>query len=129
MKHLLTIFFLSLILGGCVSVPKPTPAQIEAGVTEPPPDDYEQQIKEFWSVRLIDPTAPLYTFAKPTKSYTTRYGDIVTFGWEVRHTVNSKNRFGGYVGAKRYLAFLRNGRLMHILEEGPYGFNLVDTAP
>lgn len=53
--------------------------------------EQENKIKELIKKDLLDPVSALFTFQK---SYSKRYCG----------TVNSKNRFGGYVGDKRFIA-------------------------
>lgn len=96
-----------------------------------PPDNYEAIIKERISKILIDPTSPLYEFDKPRKGFTRRSPTFHTqenFGWRVCGTVNSKNRFGGYVGRVPFFALFRGDTIVEFMvgeiTDNKYGINL-----
>lgn len=58
--------------------------------------------------KLRDPTSAVYTCGSPRRAWTNVYGKI-TYGWAVNCTINAKNAYGGYVGAKPY-GFLFQGQ-------------------
>lgn len=84
----------------------------------PPPDNYETLIKERFSKILIDPTSPIYEFDKPRKGYTKQspmFHTQESFGWRVCGTVNSKNRFGGYVGSVPFFVLFRGDTIVEFM--------------
>ena len=50
----------------------------------------------------------------------------LTRSWVVCGTVNAKNRFGGYVGARPFYAAFRDGQLLTVRLQG--GGSLLDSA-
>ncbi len=74
----------------------------------PYPNNYKEIIKAYYSKILFDPYSAHYTFEEPIKRYV-RGGEI--FGWAVCGTINARNRFGGYVGAKRYWVIISCGEI------------------
>lgn len=101
----------------------------------PPPENYEQLIKDHFNKILIDPTSPIYEFDKPRKGYTKQSSMFNTqenFGWRVCGTVNSKNRFGGYVGRVPFFALFRGERVVELISgeitDNKYGINIKNSA-
>lgn len=111
--HSLLILCL-ILLSGCASYPPPpSAAEIDSADVGLCPTNYRAQIEQYWQSRLIDPTSPIYEFKEPVKGYSTQAIKGTTlYGWDVEFTLNSKNRLGGYVGARTYSAFFdRYGKL------------------
>ena len=102
--------------------PVPSQGQIAAGVQEPAPASflYENIIKSYWERVLYDPNSAIYRFGTPKKSYSTRLGGGIAYGWLIPFELNAKNQFGGYTGAKVYEAFFYEGRLRIIYRESKY---------
>jgi hypothetical protein len=126
MKKFISIIFLIALLVGCASAPRPTAQQIEAADCGPFPTNYEEIIKSVASKNLIDPYSAQYTFSQPVKQLNRMTGNPV-WGWAVCGTVNAKNRFGGYVGAKPYYALIYKGTIVRFLFGGttiPDSFSL-----
>jgi len=101
----------------------------------PPPSHYQELVKAEFSKTLIDPTAPIYNFEQPKKGYTAgskMYGTDEAFGWVVCGTVNSKNRFGGYVGNVPFFVLFRGEEIVfHKIGEIPtnnYNFSVDNSA-
>ncbi len=101
----------------------------------PPSEKYEQIIKERFSITLIDPTSPIYEFDKPRKGYTKQSSMFNTqenFGWRVCGTVNSKNRFGGYVGRVPFFVLFRGDTIVELISgaitDNKYGINFMNSA-
>ena len=99
--------------------PPITEAEIAAAdYGTPPPENYEELIKENISAQLIDPTSPLFEVGSPVKGYTNKSNAFETdkaFGWQVCGTVNSKNRMGGYTGKVPFYALFQNGQLTNTI--------------
>ncbi len=71
------------------------------------PQNYEQTIKDYLYPILIDPKSTDYRFVRtPTKAWNGWGG--TKFGYAVCVYVNSKNRFGGYTGAKMNYFLIKN---------------------
>jgi len=114
----LFVLFLALGLAGCVgSASVPTPST-DFG---PPPTDIESSVKTYFEHTLIDPFSAHYEFGVPYKAYEIAPliagGGIEWQGWAVGVRVNSKNRFGGYVGWTTYHAFFKGNTVVEAYEE------------
>ena len=110
-SNLIAIFVIPILLSSCAQNIPPE-VVTNANYGSPPPVNYQEIIKQSIGQQLIDPTAPLYEFSTPTKGYTRNapmFGTQQAFGWRVCGTVNSKNRFGGYVGRVPFFVLFRNG--------------------
>ena len=78
------------------------------------PTDYENAIKSFMEIILVDPESARYSNWKepyqriiPSKIASTE----PILGWGVDVYINSKNRMGGYVGAKKYSFFFIDNKI------------------
>lgn len=98
------------LAAGCVTPPTLDEfARADYGAA---PDLHEDAVKRHLGKRLFDPYSAVYTFdAGPTRGWTVVQGQRV-FGYYVCGTVNAKNRFGAYVGANPFWAFVRNGSVV-----------------
>lgn len=109
------------ILAACST--GPTPQQLaQANYGPPLSEGYQQKIKDWFELRLIDPTSPLYSFRKPVKGYTKDsplYGTQLQFGWIVCGTVNGKNRMGAYVGREPFFTLFKEDRLEFVHDGAP----------
>lgn len=98
MKSLTLIICVLFVITGCATGSKPTPEQLtKEHFTECPPD-YQQQIKDQLSRDLFDPYSAMYGYSVPEKFV--YKGNL---GYRVFGSVNAKNRFGGYVGARSHM--------------------------
>jgi hypothetical protein len=96
-----------LVAAGCVSAsPPPTLATANIG---PPPVGYESGIKALFAASLKDPYSAVYTFQRPVRSW---FFDETQMNWAVCGTLNAKNAFGGYVGARPFAVFYRHGQMV-----------------
>jgi len=70
---------------------------------------------------LKDPESARYRFGTPKKAYVNEGlaygGGVAWYGWLVDVAVNAKNSFGGYTGAKPYVALFKNGRVHKVARE------------
>jgi hypothetical protein len=100
------IYFAALsILVGCTA-PPPTQQELAAANYGPPPKNYKATVMMFMGGILKDPESARYGFyIEPAKGY---MGASRKFGWATCATINAKNSFGGYVGAKLYFLLIRN---------------------
>jgi hypothetical protein len=118
MKHVARLVFrclpLVFFLSACHA--RPTPQQIYSADYGSYPRDYESIIRTHYSTYLFDPYTAVYTFRSPTQAWRSSFSNI-QYGWVVCGTINAKNRFGGYVGAKPFYVFIRNGAILVNFEE------------
>lgn len=110
MKKIILLIFAGLILSGCAKAP--TREEFYKADFGPKPDNYEQLVKDYYFTKLFDPYSAQYTFAQPHKGWL-RFGGG-TYGWYVCGTVNSKNRFGAYVGARPFYFMIRDGETRYL---------------
>lgn len=108
------ILFVAALLSACAPrYTAPSQAEIEAADAGEFPADYQDLIPRYMAASLIDPYSAQYTFTAPQKGWIPpRWGEdppAVRFGWWVFGSVNAKNSFGGYVGARACRWFLRDG--------------------
>lgn len=77
----------------------------------------ESQAKEYLSRRLKDPYSAVYEWQRVDTGWVKAppiLGGGIDAGWVLKGTVNAKNSFGGYVGAKPYQFMFSNGYLTHV---------------
>ena len=58
---------------------------------------------------LKDPISALFTHGACMRSWWGGIGKSVAYGYLQRGTVNGKNSYGGYVGARKYAVLIKNG--------------------
>lgn len=112
------------LLAGCAS--QPTPEQIQTAdygysVYQ---GDAEKAVKDFFNVYLKDPESARYNFGYIYKGYmvgSAFEGRKLQAGYLLDVTVNAKNSFGGYVGAKPYKFLFHNDQLQGGWEVGSSG--------
>lgn len=106
-KECLLVFIVLLLLTSCAKLP--TDSEIQNADYGPYPENYQEIIKNYYSEKLYDPYSAMYTFRKgPEKSFMRTFNGIV-YLWRVTGTVNGKNKFGGYVGAKPFEVYIKHG--------------------
>lgn len=99
--------------------PAPTASAISAASIGVPPANYEQLIKSYYSQRLIDPASAMYgPMTAPRQGYLRPYfaggtSAAPIIGYVVCGTINSKNRLGGYAGAKPFAVVIANGSIAY----------------
>lgn len=98
MKNILVIF-IALFISGCVARPTMIEEQNADYGEKPSKEFYEGKIKSYQEGRLKDPMSAIYSFTEPRKGWCIFDGKV-NFGWIVDYTLNAKNSYGGYVGAK-----------------------------
>jgi hypothetical protein len=102
----LLVLVLLLQTAGCVSATPPkTVATVNIGAA---PTRYKEEIPEAIGARLRDPYTAVYTFQRPVRSWFFSDDQI---RWAVCGTVNAKNAFGGYVGAKPFVVFYKYDKI------------------
>ena len=85
----------------------------------------EELIKQIASTVLIDPLSAQYKFGAlvkhPFKNYSK--GEY-EYCYKLVFDLNSKNRYGGYTGAKRYLAKIRDDEV-HVIFRTDFSGRLI----
>ena len=113
-RNALVAVLAAALLSGCASAPT---AQQQMAADYGAPMDQEAaqtQAKTYLDARLRDPYSAVYTWGPIEKGYIEAaplVGQKMEFGYLLNVTVNSKNAFGGYTGAKAYQFFFRDGQL------------------
>lgn len=82
------------------------------------PVNFLPKIKSYFREVLKDPDSTKYSdVSKPQKDFMFEYKNVVT-GYSVCLYVNAKNSFGGYTGRKLYWAFLKDNKLLRVMDAG-----------
>lgn len=111
-------------LAGCAS--PPTQQEIQgadygASVYQ---SDAENVVKAYFNANLKDPESARYTFGTVQRGWgvgNAFQGRKVEGGYLLDMSVNAKNSFGGYTGAKPYRFLLRNDKIIKVWEVSPNG--------
>lgn len=109
-------------LSGCESTPKgATGAPLQESDFGPLPADHSTIFAGYLASYLKDPySAQVTHYAGPAKfvGATGFSFNVKGYGWASCYAVNAKNSFGGYTGARAYLAVIRNGRIVEVARAG-----------
>ena len=110
------VLMIALLLVSCVTGAsfKPSPEQAANANFGDYPNNYEEIVKNHYADNLFDPYSAVYTFNKPVK--VRMAGGPSPFAWAACGTINAKNRFGGYVGARNFLLKIHNGVVVNDME-------------
>ncbi len=110
MMKLMLLFALLLLLG--CGIKQPTPAELDNAYYGPEPENYQEIIKNYMRLVLIDPVSALYEFPNsPRKVWVNRHGQI-EYGWGLVCLINAKNRMGGYTGFQSHQFVICNGTVI-----------------
>ncbi|WP_142890244.1 hypothetical protein [Klebsiella variicola] len=112
----ITVLLALIILTACAANP-PSLMQLQSADYGALPDNYQQQVKDWWGGMLKDPYSAQYTFGNPEKAWfkdgiLAESGGAIRYGWLVPITVNAKNSFGGYTGAESHTVFYSHGKIV-----------------
>ncbi len=109
MKKPLTIAFVCITLLGCAAPTLKPKSEVSFG-PKPTEEQAMEKIRMYLASNLIDPMSAMIRCNKPSdEGWVWRGpGFDIKYGYLVQCDVNAKNRFGGYVGATRYV-FRFNG--------------------
>ena len=110
---LIIVLSFAFALNGCAGAFKrPSPT----ANFDPPPQNYEQAIKNYFEVILKDPDSARYRFSTPVKAYINEgllYGGKVSWlGWLIDVHVNAKNSYGGYTGGSPYMVIFNGDHVV-----------------
>lgn len=99
-------------VAGCGTItPSPTDLQT-ASYGEPPSEETELAlIKEQVGPKLKDPYSAMYECAPARQGWANVMGHL-SYGWIVACTVNAKNSFGAYNGAREHDFLWRDGQVV-----------------
>lgn len=80
------------------------------------PKNYQDIVKAYFAQRLKDPESARYTnFRAPAKDVQSDVSTMqITYGYSTCVDINAKNSYGGYVGARQYWLFIRNGQIIDV---------------
>lgn len=93
------------LLSACISAP--SEEDIRNADYGPPPRNYQATIGQFLDGYLRDPmSAQVRYVAGPAQNWSNFMGDRV-FGWGVCYSINARNAYGGYTGARLYYFIIR----------------------
>lgn len=127
----------AFVLSACALVTKDiSPERIaSADYGPPPPDNYREIVETTIARQLIDPRSAIFEIGEPTKGYTKEgamFGTHEAFGWRVCGLVNSKNRFGGYVGSVPFFTLFRANQIDTLIigkiTDNQYGINITNSS-
>ena len=93
------------------------PREIEYGPKPTP--EIEKDLVQIYQKTAIDPTSVLVNLTQKDEDISIGVlstNEMSLYGWEVPHTINARNRLGGYVGAKDAVAYVREGKVMAVCE-------------
>lgn len=115
MKKML-LFALLVLAVGCV---KPLPqAEIDSADYGPFPMNYQQIVENSLKANLFDPYSAVISVRSPERRYfKAPFSSEAKFGWGNYVTMNAKNRYGAYVGERKYIYLIKDGRLIELRED------------
>jgi PBP1b-binding outer membrane lipoprotein LpoB len=124
MRLLVTIALSAFLLTGCASAPTPQEIQSADYGASVYQADAENSVKNFFNTRLKDPESAKYYFGSVGRGYIVGsriQGRKLEAGYLLDVSVNAKNSYGGYTGAKPYKFLFRNDQVVQVLEIQPSG--------
>jgi len=110
------VFVVVAFLAGCV---KPLPqTEIDSADYGPFPMNYQQVVEGALKANLFDPYSAVISVRSPERRYFKGpFSSGAKFGWGNYATLNAKNRYGAYVGEKRYIYLIKNGEIIELRED------------
>jgi len=115
MKNLTTFLVIAILLPGCSSFFQKPDSCANYGT---PPVNYEEKIKQYFELVLIDPESARYRFSQPIKAYENEGlisgGKVCWLGYLVETQVNAKNQLGGYVGYQPYVVLFKSNEIYRV---------------
>lgn len=112
----LLIVAMTVLLTACAGAPIPKKAEVEAAdYGSKPSSEYAQElVKQYMADRLLDPYSATYNCMEPLRAWASAsiivhadLGGRIHYGYLLHCSINAKNRFGAYVGAKGYNFMIR----------------------
>ena len=118
----------ALLASACDTTPV---SKEEAGMVNygPRPDHWQDSVKSYLKLRLVDPTAAIIEFrTQPQQLYQRKVGlRDVQYGWAVCVWVNDKNRQGLYDGFYPMTFFFREEKIVAV-NNGPDYFGVIGAT-
>ena len=112
MKLVLPLLVIAIMLSGCASAPTEEQlANADYGSYQSP-EDCIRVAEEVIANSLKDPFSAIFRHSTCRTGYWSSvpiFGMPVAFGYTQSGTVNGKNSYGGYVGARSYRVLVKNG--------------------
>jgi hypothetical protein len=122
----MVLFSSTIISCGCGTMPTiPTEADLKVADYGPKPSEsalqtHEVAVRAVKEAELKDPASAIYKFYPPEKGWfigrkSYRDGIVnnqVRFAWRVSFSVNAKNGYGGYTGAKSEWTWMRGDEVV-----------------
>lgn len=113
MIRFFAIITASVLISSCAS--KPTQEELANADYGIYPENYQEIIVNYFSMRLKDPSSAQYSFLKgPEKQW---YGFGNVYGYGACFTINAKNSYGGYTGQQLHFVMIRDGRVVKEQDE------------
>jgi len=118
----ISVFAFAVLLTGLIGCVKPPTAEEwdNADFGPPPGKTYEEVLQvlreELFEVLFDSGSAILKFPSPPTKRWVQKPGGKRIYGWGGQVLINAKNRFGAYIGVKKYDFVLRYGKLVFFEE-------------
>ena len=116
MKNIILSLVLGAALVGCASMPSATEQQAADYGMPISQVDAEAAAKAYLASRLKDPMSAVITWSAVEKGFVGSaplLGRKAAYGYLLNGSVNAKNSFGGYTGAKPYQFLFRNGVVVY----------------
>ncbi len=113
MKKIMIVIAAACALSAC-ETPRPSPEETAAIDYGPPPQHWQEEIRSYLGLRLIDPKSAIVDFRnEPKKMYQRGIAlDPAQAGWAVCVWVNDKNREGAFDGFRPMTFFVRNEKIV-----------------
>ena len=117
MEHLrtLSLILLSLVLGGCASMPTANELASADYGRYMSQSECENDVKQVLASYLKDPYSAQYRFGQCQKmgmGSAPVLGVPKQYGYSITTFVNAKNSFGGYTGEVTYIMLFKNGQVI-----------------
>ena len=112
------------LLAGCASAPTPQEIQSADYGASVYQSDAETAVRTYFNGRLKDPDSARYSFGNVQRGWAVGdafHGRKLDAGYLLEVSVNAKNSYGGYTGAKPYRFLLHNDRIIKAWEISPKG--------
>ncbi len=124
MKNLILLAIISILLVACAPMPAITQQQLATADYGAPVTQAEAEslAKEWLSGYLKDPYSAVETWQPAAKGIVTTSlldGHRELPGYIMDGSVNAKNSYGGYVGARAFRFLIRDGRVERVMAADP----------
>lgn len=106
----LRALLLVLTAVACAPVQPPTQQELQNADPGPYPNNYESIVRDFAASLLFDPSSAQFSnWRGPSPGWVAAPLRGRAIGYRVCVDINSKNRFGGYVGSSPFIFVIANG--------------------